>query len=78
MAKKVFTINTSDFTEERNTTISLQSRTLAGAYLADSLRHMEEGKLSKVEVIYGLADRKQGVTDSSLAMLDKNLLKQVQ
>ena len=52
MAKKMFNVNTWTKTRGKDKTISWTSPTLAIAYLKDTIRHMEEGKVTKLEVFY--------------------------
>ena len=48
----MFNVNTWTKTRGKDKTISWTSPTLAIAYLKDTIRHMEEGKVTKLEVFY--------------------------
>lgn len=50
--KKKFNINTFTKTNEKGKTISWTTQTSAIAYLKDTIRHMEEGKVTKLEILY--------------------------
>jgi hypothetical protein len=52
MAKKMFNVNTWTKTGGKDKTISWTQKTSAIAYLKDTIRHMEEGKVTKLEVFY--------------------------
>ena len=49
MATKKF-FNCSTWAKDKKHTISWESSSMAIAYMKDSLRHLEEGKVSKIEV----------------------------
>ncbi len=50
--KKKFNVNTWTKTSGKGKTISWTTQSSAIAYLKDTLRHMEEGKTTKLEVFY--------------------------
>ena len=52
MAKKMFNVNTWTKAGGKGKTVSWTTQTSAIAYLKDTIRHMEEGKVTKLEVFY--------------------------